>query len=196
MPRKPRRPRRPSQVVRDELETVREPWDLEKHLKGCLTGYQAATSYGTAVYFALEAISGIARDVEVRAETGKLDPGKIDTDWTIPPTTNLPVQWLWIRALAEAWGRYMIDGGPLGHAFGLEGGQGKPGIDAKLAQMLDERAIARWIWNRKQEARAAGEKLRIIDVIHEAAEKFNKSDVTIRRAWERFGSAERQRHPK
>jgi hypothetical protein len=59
--------------------------------------------------------------------------------------------------------------------------------------MLDERAIARWIWSRVQHARAAGEKIRIEDVVQEAAEKFEKSDVTIRRAWQRFASLERLR---
>ena len=39
--------------------------------------------------------------------------------------------------------------------------------------------------------RAAGEKIRIEDVVQEAAEKFGKSDVTIRRAWQRFGQQER-----
>ena len=59
--------------------------------------------------------------------------------------------------------------------------------------MLDERAIARWIGSRVQEARAAGKKIKIEDVIQDAAEKFDKSDVTIRRAWQRFGQRERLR---
>jgi hypothetical protein len=50
-----------------------------------------------------------------------------------------------------------------------------------------------WIWSRIQETRAAGEKMRIEDVVQEAAEKFGKSDVTIRRAWQRFGQLERLR---
>lgn len=62
--------------------------------------------------------------------------------------------------------------------------------------MLDERAIARWIWSKRQEARAAGEKIWIEDLVQEAAEKFGKSDVTIRRAWERFGRRERERQKK
>jgi len=103
---------------------------------------------------------------------------------------------MWIRALAAAWSRYKSNGGPLGQAFGLEGGKGKaPTID-RLAQILDERAIARWIWSRVQDARAADEKIRIEDVVQEAAEKFDKSDVTIRRAWQRFGQLERLRTPK
>ena len=43
-------------------------------------------------------------------------------------------------------------------------------------QMLDERAIARWIWSRVQKARDAGEEIWIEDVVQEAAEEFGKSD--------------------
>jgi len=39
-------------------------------------------------------------------------------------------------------------------------------------------------------------KIRIEDIVQDAAEKFGKSDVTIRRAWQRFGPLERQRNPK
>ena len=196
MPRKSRSPR-PSDVVMDELGGEQIPWDLDKHLSGCLVGYQTDRSYGAAVYFALEALWGIAHDVAVRASAGKLDPDQLDADWIISPKTSLPVPWIWIRALGTAWERYKTEGGPLGLAFGLEGGgQGKsPTID-KLAQMLDERAIARWIGSRLEEARAAHKKIRIEDVVQEAAEKFAKSDVTIRRAWQRFGRRERRRTPK
>ena len=153
-------------------------------------------SYGVAVYFALEALSGIARDAMVRANTGKLDPDQLDPDWIIAPTTPLDVPWIWISALGTAWERYQTEGGALGQAFGLEGGQGKPPISDKLAQMLDERAIARWVFSRVQEARAAGKKIRIEGVIQQAATKFGKSDVTIRRTWARFGRRERQRQSK
>jgi hypothetical protein len=75
--------------------------------------------------------AGIAHDVAVRANAGKLDADQLDTDWIISPDTNLPVPWIWIRALSAAWERYKTEGGPLGRAFGLEGGgQGKsPTID-------------------------------------------------------------------
>ena len=46
-------------VVMDELAGEQTPWDLDKHLSGCLAGYQTDQSYGAAVYFALEALSGI-----------------------------------------------------------------------------------------------------------------------------------------
>jgi hypothetical protein len=160
-----------------------------------LPATKTAPSYGAAVFFALEALWGIARDVDVRAKAGELDPDQLDKDWIVSLRTNLAVPWIWIRFLAAAWEKYKTEGGPLGQAFGLEGGQGKPPIIDKLMQILDERAIARWIWSHVQEARAAHKKIRIEDVIQDAAEKFDKSDVTIRRAWRRFGPRERQRHP-
>ena len=196
MPRKSSREPRPTELVMEEFAGERIPWDLDEHLNGCLAGYQTDSSYGAAVFFALEALWGIARDVGVRANAGNLDPAHLDKDWILSPTTNLDVPWIWIRALATAWERYKTEGAPLGHAFGLEGGgQGKSPIIDKLAQMLDERAIARWIWSRVQNARAAGEEIRIEDVVQEAAEKFGKSDDTTRRAWKRFGQLERLRRP-
>ncbi len=191
-PKSTRRPR-PSKVVLDEFAGKHIPWDLEKHLNGCLAGYQQNRSYGTAVHFALEALWGIAQDIEIRASSGSLDPHQLDPDWTIAPKTNLSVPWIWIRALATAWEKYKREGGPLGRAFGLEGGQGKPPTLDKLEQKLDERAIARWIWQRVLEARASDKNFRIEDAIQEAADKFAKSDVTIRRAWRRFGPLERLR---
>ena len=89
-----------SDIVMDELAGEQTPWDLDKHLSGCLAGYQTDQSYGAAVYFALEALSGIAHDVAVRANAGKLDADQLDTDWIISPDTNLPVPWIWIRALS------------------------------------------------------------------------------------------------
>ena len=47
--------------------------------------------------------------------------------------------------------------------------------------MLDERAIARWIGSQLAAARKAKKKIRIEDIVQDAAEKFGKSDVTIRR---------------
>jgi len=179
----------------DELAGERVPWDLDEHLNGCLAGYQTAPSYGAAVFFALEALWGIARDVGIRAEADILDPAQLDKDWILAPKTDLAVPWIWVRALATAWESYKVDRGTLGQAFGLEGGQGRPPIIDKLMQMLDERAIARWIWSRVQNARTAGEKIWIEDVVQEAAEKFGKSDETTRRAWKRFGQLERLRTP-
>jgi hypothetical protein len=103
---------------------------------------------------------------------------------------------MWIRALGTAWERYKTEGMTVGHAFGLEGRQGKRPVHGQLAQTLDERAIARWIFSRVQQAKSAGHKIRIEDVVQKAAVKFDKSDVTIRRAWQRFGRRERNRHSK
>jgi hypothetical protein len=111
MPRKPRA--RPSAVIMDELLGEQPSWDLDKHLSGCLVGYQTDQSYGAAVYFALEALWGIAHDAAVRAQAGKLDPNQLNADWIISPNTSLPVPWIWIRALSTAWERYKTEGGPL-----------------------------------------------------------------------------------
>jgi len=195
MPRKLDVPRL-SDIIMDELADG-QPWDLEKHLTGCLAGYQTNPSYGTAVYFALEALSGIAHDVAVRASADVFDPSQRDADWIISPNAKLPVPWMWIRALGAGWDRYKADREPLGVAFGLEGGgQGKSPTINKLAQMLDERAIARWIGSQLAAAREAKRKIRIEDLVQQAAEKFQKSDVTIRRAWQRFRREERQLNPK
>jgi hypothetical protein len=178
----------------DEAAGERIPWDLDEHLNGCLAGYQHQPSYSAAVFFALEALWGIAHDSEVRAKSGKLDGDQLDADWILPPKTNLPVPWIWLQSLATAWERYKTDGPPLGRAFGLEGGgQGKSPTINKLTKMLNERAIARWIWSRVQEARTAGKEINIENVIQEAAGKFSKSDVTIRRAWQRYSQLERMR---
>jgi hypothetical protein len=72
----------------DELVGDHAPWDLDKHLSGCLRGYQTDPSYGAAVYFALEALWGIAREVAVRANAGKVDPDQLDADWIICPNTG------------------------------------------------------------------------------------------------------------
>jgi hypothetical protein len=195
MPRKSNAPRL-SDVIMDEFVNE-HPWDLDKHLRGCLAGYQTEPGYGAAVFFALEALWGIAHDVSVRANSGGFESNQLDADWIISPDSKLPVSWMWIRALGTAWERYKSDRGPLGVAFGLEGGgQGKsPTID-RLAQMLDERAIARWIGTQLAAAREAKKKIRIEDLVQDAAVKFDKSDVTIRRAWQRFGRREREPNPK
>ena len=191
MPRRSHAPRL-SDIILDELAGG-QPWDLDKHLSGCLAGYQTDPRFGTVVFFALETLSGIAHDVAVRASADMFDPSQRDADWIISPNTKLPVPWIWIRALGKAWDRYKTERGPLGVAFGLEGGgQGKsPTID-KLAQILDERAIARWIGSQLAAARNARKKIRIEDLVQDAAVKFGKSDVTIRRAWQRFRRRERQ----
>jgi hypothetical protein len=98
----PRKPR-PFETVMDELAIEQDTWDLEQHLNGCLAGYQAGPSYGAAVYFALEALWGIANYVGVRAKSGKLDQGELEPEWIVDPKIRLPVPWIWIRALGAAW---------------------------------------------------------------------------------------------
>lgn len=174
----------------DEFAEERFQWDLDDHLNGCLSSYATDPNYGAAVFFALEALSGIARDVDLRAQAGEFDRDQLDEDWIVSPRTTVGVPWIWIRSLATAFEKYKSEGGPLGQTFGLEGGQGKPPIIDKLMHALDERAIARWILSRVQAARAAGEDIRIEDAVQEAAVKFGKSDVTIRRAWQAFHQLE------
>jgi len=140
MPQKSSRNPRPHEIVMDELVAERAPWDSGEHLNGCLAGYQVAPSYGAAVYFALEALWGIAHDVGIQAKAGKLSPDQLDENWILSPCTNLEVPWIWIRSLATGWEKYKTEGGPIGQAFGLEGGQGRPPINDSLLQMLDERA--------------------------------------------------------
>jgi hypothetical protein len=194
MPRKSSRTPRPFEMVMDEFADDRIPWDLGEHLRGCLAGYQAAPSYGAAVYFSFEALWGIAHDVGIQARAGEFDPSQLDKDWILSPRANLEVPWIWIRSLATGWEKYKHEGLPVGQAFGLEGGrQGKPPIIDSLTQMLDERAIARWIWSHVLEARASNKQKRVEDVIQDATEIFNRSDETIRRAWKRFGRLERLR---
>jgi hypothetical protein len=45
-------------------------------------------------------------------------------------------------------------------------------------------------WQRTDKGK---KKIRIEDIVQDAAEKFGKSDVTIRRAWQRFGPLERRK---
>jgi hypothetical protein len=50
MAQKSSRAKRPSDLVMEEFAEHRVPWDLDEHLHGCLAGYQAASSYGAAVF--------------------------------------------------------------------------------------------------------------------------------------------------
>ena len=58
MTRKSSRAPRPSVTVMDELAGERIPWDLDKHLNGCLAGYQTAPSYGTRSLFRTRSFMG------------------------------------------------------------------------------------------------------------------------------------------
>jgi hypothetical protein len=195
MPRRKSNRPRPFETVMSEAEDGL-PWDLDKHLNGCLAAYQAEPTFGAAVSLAFEALRGIARDIHINASAGSFDPSQLDEEWIVSPRKTFPVPWIWIRVLSAAWEKYNSEGVPIGHAFGVEGGQGKPPSIDKLMQMLDERAIARWVWWRVETLRAAQKETRIEDVVQEAAEKFGKADVTIRRAWTKFGKLEGMRTTK
>ena len=90
----------------DEAGEEALPWDLDEHLNGCLAAYQMKPSYGAAVFFAIEALWGIARDVGMRAKTGSIAQAELDKDWILYPSTTLPVPWIWIRFLSAAWEKY------------------------------------------------------------------------------------------
>jgi hypothetical protein len=177
----------------EELGADKLAWDLQEHLDGCLAAYQAASTYGSAVHFALEAISGIAHDKEIRARDTNFDQKQRDPNWIINPRFEVGVPWIWIKTVAAAWSKYKHEGGPLGRAFGLEGGQGKSPVIDNLEQMRDQRAIARWIAVQSEAFRSQGNRNPIEQAIQSATEKFGKSAVTIRRIWSRFGRAERRR---
>jgi hypothetical protein len=191
--RKSHKPR-PFEIVMNETSEEPTLWDLEEHLNGCLAAYQIERTFGAAVALAFEALRGIARDVDLRARAGSFRPDQLDDEWILSPRERIPVPWIWIRALSTAWEKYNSEGGPLGRAFGLEGGQGKSPVIAKLKQMMDERAIAHWVWWRVEILRATDQEISIEDVIQEAAEKFGKHDITIRRAWGKFGGLEKGRN--
>lgn len=179
--------KRPSDKVLDELGKD-IGWDIDKHLSGCLAAYQQNASYGTAVYFALEAIAGIGREGLRMAESNELPQGLTDSEWGLAPTKRVPVPWIWIRALTEAWERYKDGDEGLGRAFGQEGGgRGKSPVSKRLDTVLDHRAIAVWIWDRVQKEKGAGRKYRIEDAIGEAADHFHRSDFRIRKIWNKHG---------
>ena len=78
MPRKPRAPRL-SDVIMDEFLGEQTPWDLDKHLSGCLGGYQTDHSYGR------QYISG-----------WKLY-GESPTTWRSAPTPASSIRINWMR---------------------------------------------------------------------------------------------------
>jgi hypothetical protein len=173
-------------MVMAEADSDALAWDLEKHLNGCVAGYQADPAFSSAAYFAFEAIWGIILDVESRAPSK--GPG-----WATDPRTKVPVDFIWLRALAEGWRRYRDQGMPLGRAFCLEGGQGKPPTRQKKAHLLDQRAIAHWLRRETQQARLTNPRFTITDAIGKAVEHFGKSEETIKRAWTLFSRVEKKR---
>ena len=79
-------------------------------------------------------------------------------------------------------------------AFGLEGTRGKRPVLGRAERMLDQRAIAQFVWRFAEGERAHDAKDPVARAKGEAANKFNVSDETVSRAWKRFGKAERELH--
>ena len=185
-------PKRPYQRVMDELGADLVRFDLEKHIRGCFAGYQNRPDEGTAVYFALEMLSGIA--IHGRAlESQGLTPQLETADGAIRTNAAFSVPWFSITVLAAAWETYKQQGPPLGKAFGLEGSQGKRPVIEQLEKMLDQRSIAHFVARRAQQLRAARTKKPIQTAKNDAADHFELSDETVDRAWKRFGRIERER---
>ena len=179
-----------SDIVFDELGGNETHWDLAEHLHACIVASQKDPTFARAVYFAFEVLWGIAHDIELKAIRNQLDPKHVNAEWLLDPREALPVEWIWIRTLATAWGQ-VREGVSLGKAFGLEGGQGERPTFEKMAHELDGIAIARWIGAYVR--RHGGSRGVVENAIQAAAAKFDKSDVTIKRAWQQFGKEERRR---
>ncbi len=180
--RKTPKSNRPAEKVLRELGGKDIRWNVDKHLAGCLRAYEQNPSYGTAVYFALEAIAGIGREGMRRAESKELPQEFKDPEWGLSPTHKISVPWIWIRAVTEAWERYKDGDEGLGKAFGQEGGQGKPPISKKQDTRLDHRAIATWTWHKVQD-----ERISITRAKGEAVGHFDLADNTIRKIWDTHG---------
>ena len=141
-----RNKRRPYQVLMDEQVADSGLWDLDTHIAGCFAGYQQNQGFGTAVYFALEMLSGIAvqgTHLEAKGLTKKL----ISPDGSLRPDAAFTVPWFCIASLAAAWESYKEMGPPLGKAFRLEGSQGRIPVIERLERTLDYRALARFVWD-------------------------------------------------
>ena len=63
---------RPAEKVLRELGGKDIRWNVDKHLAGCLRAYEQNPSYGTAVYFALEAIATVLVSGGLRDRAGIL----------------------------------------------------------------------------------------------------------------------------
>jgi hypothetical protein len=174
---------RPFHVVVEEL-CLNHPWNLNAHYEGCYACYQA---YGphlcAAVHLAFDAIEGAVYDAELQASASGVTTG---TEWKVDPRALVAVPYFFLLALAECWRIYKTDGGSLGHVFALEGGQGKPPMTQVMDQLRDARAIARWIGDRITRLRADGVKGPVTSAMQAAVEKFNLSEVTILRYWNKF----------
>ena len=128
--------RRPYQVLMDERAADPSLWDLESHIAGCFAGYQHKPDFGTAVYFALEMLWGVAVQGK-RLERDGLTKKLISPEGTLRPDAAFTVPWFCIASLAAAWESYKETGPPLGKAFRLEGSQGRLPVIEQLERTLD-----------------------------------------------------------
>ena len=84
-------PGRRADMVLEEL--ARDiPWDLNKHLQGCLHAYQQNPEYGKAVFFALEVITGIGQDVLRKIERDGISQELQDPEWARPFDLQMKVR--------------------------------------------------------------------------------------------------------
>ncbi len=177
-------PGRRADMVLEEL--ARDiPWDLNKHLQGCLHAYQQKPEYGRAVFFALEAITGIGQDVLRKIERDGIAQELQDPEWGLSPMAPVSVPWMWVRALTVAWARHRA-GEPIEKAFGFKGGQGTRPIADQMDRLLDQRAIAVWIWNRISSLREVGPKRGTVEqALGDAEEHFGLGLDRIRFIWKK-----------
>jgi len=190
-----RRPR-PSEIVSKELGAGDGSGPLERHLVGCLAGYNQNPNFGSAVHFGLEAIWGIGVHYQHLAAEGKIPETDRDAEIWLKSDRIVGVPWLWVLALTRAWDRYDKQGEPFERAFGLGGARGKRPTRSIVNRMLDERAVAVDVWNRVQKSRATGRKLSVIDALHAAAEKFSMSFDAVHRIWKKQGRKVRLLRPR
>ena len=188
-----RKNKSPYQVMMEEVAADKSLWDRDTHIKGCFAGYQHEAEFGTAVYFALEMLWGIAVHGKQLEKEGLTEDLR-GPDGTLRADAEFEVPWFCIVYLAVAWDSYKEKGPPLGKAFGLEGPRGKRPVLARLDRMQDQRAFARFVWQSAEVERARGVKDPVARAIGEVANKFDVSDETVTRAWKRFGKAERELH--
>ncbi len=187
LPPKSQAGRRADMVLEELARDI--PWDLNKHLKGCLHAYQQKPEYGRAVFFALEAITGIGQDVLRKIERDGIAQELQDPEWGLSPMAPVSVPWMWVRALTVAWARHRA-GEPIEKAFGFKGAQGTRPVAVQLDHLLDQRAVAVWTWNRILSLREVGPKRGTVEqALGEAEEHFGLSIDRIRAIWKKHGPA-------
>ena len=81
-------------------------------------------------------------------------------------------------------------GEPIEKAFGFKGAQGTRPVAVQLDRLLDQRAVAMWIWNRILSLREVGPKRGTVEqALGDAEEHFGMSIERIRAIWKKYGRA-------